>query len=352
MNKESLIENLKVHYVSMPGFLKVPVKRMLFKRELKKAMSDFLSEQEKSNKALRREIENDIWRCKKLYSIKPNEYFLFGFRDIDDEKRESFLTDNIKDSTLRKVVDYRVFLDEMRNKYNFYKLTAQYFKRPVMFLNAETDIEEFCDFCVSNSDLFIKNNSSSKGRGAMTASVKNREDAVNLYAKLTAGGGNYIIEKKISQALEMSQWNESSVNTIRLPSFLSKDGFRVLAPFMRIGRKGSIVDNAAKGGIIVCIDPETGTMLTDGVDEKGHYYTKHPDSGLTFKGWQVPHWKELISLAEEIQNTLPHHKYIGWDFALSDNGWVLIEGNWGQFLSQYNDHIGLKRQFFELLGIK
>ena len=25
------------------------------------------------------------------------------------------------------------------------------------------------------------------------------------------------------------------------------------------------------------------------------------------------------------------HIYVGWDFALTDNGWVLIEGNWGQF---------------------
>lgn len=27
-------------------------------------------------------------------------------------------------------------------------------------------------------------------------------------------------------------------------------------------------------------------------------------------------------------------KYIGWDFALTERGWVLIEGNWGQYVAQ------------------
>ena len=62
-------------------------------------------------------------------------------------------------------------------------------------------------------------------------------------------------------------------------------------------------------------------------------------------------WDELLEYAEQIHRKVPHHKYVGWDFALSDKGWMLVEGNWGQFVSQYNDHIGLKKQFFELLGI-
>jgi hypothetical protein len=46
---------------------------------------------------------------------------------------------------------------------------------------------------------------------------------------------------------------------------------------------------------------------------------------------------------------MPHHRYIGWDFALTDDGWVLIEGNWGQFLSQYVDKIGLKSKFMDCM---
>jgi hypothetical protein len=40
-----------------------------------------------------------------------------------------------------------------------------------------------------------------------------------------------------------------------------------------------------------------------------------------------------------------NHVYIGWDFTLTEKGWVLIEGNWGQFVGQYIDKEGIKKQF-------
>lgn len=44
------------------------------------------------------------------------------------------------------------------------------------------------------------------------------------------------------------------------------------------------------------------------------------------------------------------HKYIAWDFAYTPNGWVLIEGNWGQFLSQFATGKGLRKQFEKLIN--
>ena len=81
-----------------------------------------------------------------------------------------------------------------------------------------------------------------------------------------------------------------------------------------------------------------------------HYYEKHPDSGLTYRGWEVPQWQELLIMAEKIfRQCFPEHRYIGFDFALTERGWVLIEGNWGQFVSQYNDKVGVKEQFVRYL---
>ena len=45
---------------------------------------------------------------------------------------------------------------------------------------------------------------------------------------------------------------------------------------------------------------------------------------------------------------MPNYPYIGWDFALTQNGWVLIEGNWGQFLSEFSDREGIKESFDKL----
>ena len=183
--------------------------------------------------------------------------------------------------------------------------------------------------------------------------VENEGEAERLYKKLMSNGDSWVIEEKIAQDASVAVWNESSVNTVRLPAILHNDKFTVLGPCFRMGRAGAIVDNASNGGLFACIDVETGRLCSDGLDDKtGKYFAKHPDSGITFKGWQVPRWGELLKLAEKIHRQIPHHKYIGWDFALTEKGWVVVEGNWGQLLSQYNDHVGLKKRFFELLDVQ
>lgn len=142
------------------------------------------------------------------------------------------------------------------------------------------------------------------------------------------------MEEVIRQHERLAMWNDSCVNTVRINSFLNNDKFDILCPFIRTGRKGSIVDNGGQGGIFACIDKETGKICTDGMDEKANTYTNHPDSGIKYKRWQIPYWLELVELAEKCHRNMPRHSYISWDFALTDNGWVLIEGNWGEFVCQ------------------
>ena len=80
------------------------------------------------------------------------------------------------------------------------------------------------------------------------------------------------------------------------------------------------------------------------------YHRGPDDCGIQFIDWQVLHWEDLLKTAEEIFRTcLPEHKYIGFDFALTDNGWVLVEGNWGQFVGQYVSKIGVRDRFVEYL---
>ena len=95
----------------------------------------------------------------------------------------------------------------------------------------------------------------------------------------------------------------------------------------------------------------TGTIITDGKDEKNNIYVSHPDSGVVYKGWQVPRWTELILLVEKLHKTMSKHKYVAWDFALTNEGWVLIEGNWGQFVCQQSCMgRGFKKDFLELIN--
>ena len=92
-------------------------------------------------------------------------------------------------------------------------------------------------------------------------------------------------------------------------------------------------------------------ILTDGYDEYGNKYLVHPDSLIPFKGERIPDWQLLLDTVEHIHRTcMPDHIYISWDFAYSQKGWILVEGNWGQFIAQQTStKIGYKKQFDQFL---
>ena len=110
---------------------------------------------------------------------------------------------------------------------------------------------------------------------------------------------------------------------------------KILAPFIRTGRKGAIVDNAGGGGIFAAVDELSGQVISDDMDEQGNKYQKHPESNMLYKGFQIPEWESLIDLATKAHLKMDKHRYIAYDFAHTDNGWGMIEGNWGQFLTQF-----------------
>lgn len=143
----------------------------------------------------------------------------------------------------------------------------------------------------------------------------------------------------------MAEFHPQSVNTVRIPTFKTKDGIKIMYPFMRTGCGDSFVDNAGSGGVLAVIDPTTGKTIA-ACDENGNDYEVHPDSGKQIVGFTIPQWEEAVSMAKELAMVLPDVKYTGWDLALTNKGWVMVEGNnRGQFLWQYALHRGCRSEF-------
>lgn len=316
------------------------------------ALREFLTETEMNDTQYKNFLIQDIKSCYYKYLTTPQEYFLFGFKEHKDIAfRSSFLTDNYKIRSLIKITGEEVFYNELTDKMGFFQLTKTYFRRNVFKLSKESKCEDFMSFVACTPDIFVKPLADSFGKGAKAFSIRTPKEAQVIYNELTKTGKEWIVEQKIIQSDDMAQWNSTSVNTIRIPSFLYNNEFHIVKPVMRFGRKGSLVDNAGGGGLICCVDRNTGKLVTDGADESGRYYKIHPDSEKEFLGWNVPDWSDLMILVEEIhRKCMPKHRYIGWDFAHTSDGWVLIEGNWGQFLSQYVDKIGVRKDFDDYIG--
>lgn len=177
------------------------------------------------------------------------------------------------------------------------------------------------------SSIVVKPDRGSYGNGIEILAcnesyLKNGE----LYDYLKGIGKPLVIEEKIKQCDVLEELSPTSVNTLRIVTLRHDDETHVLQCVLRCG-VGEVVDNIHSGGLVVEVDRETGVCKGDAVDYFGNLIEKHPITGVSFKGLQVPNIADAITLAQEASKVVPECKLIGWDIAITQNGADLVEGN-------------------------
>lgn len=293
--------------------------------------------------------------CRK-YHATPLEWYLFDFEARTESEKENYLSDYYKN--LWSVNDNKELYWELTDKYWFYNKNKEFFKRNAILLDENTSFEEFESFCKKNCSVFIKPLTAAFGYNTFKYDY-NPDDIVTIFERLRKDKNTYkptsltkfgfIIEELIIQDEHLKVFNQSSVNTVRIPSVLTPKGHYVLGCFFRTGRKGAVIDNAGGGGIFAAIDSKTGIAITDGYDERRNSYICHPDSGIVYKGFKIKDWDKLLEITETAHKKMSNHKYIAYDFAYTEKGWVMLEGNFGQFISQFATKQGLKSEFQKLM---
>lgn len=148
---------------------------------------------------------------------------------------------------------------------------------------------------------------------------------------LKNAGAEFIAQKRLKTACEYSVFNPSSVNTVRVITYML--GERIIhAPLvLRMGRSGKNVDNIHSGGLAVGVRDD-GTLLREAFElnyaDKRAVYLKHPDSGVVFDGYKLPAISAIIKASERLHGRFPHIGIISWDFTIDENmNVVLIEAN-------------------------
>ncbi len=320
-----------------------------FVEEIHKNIEKFVPLDVRNNPKKRKDIEKDIVRAYFTGYFFPEEFFQNHFQDKSFEERSDFISEQVKDVLLVSHCSDKKF-EHTKNKAEFYKITKPYFHRDVCLVSEDTSKEAFEAFVERHPKFIAKPVEGSTGVGTTIIEIHDKVETEVVYSRLLQQG-TWFVEELIIQHPDMAQWNPTSVNTLRVPTFRTADGCRILQPFFRTGRKGSIIDNAGQGGVFAVFDPDTGVIITDGVDEYGGIYEMHPDSKLKFKGWQIPQYDELKKLAAELIHLMPFgQKYVGFDFALSQDGWVLVEGNsLGQFVGQIAEQKGVRKKVMQYL---
>lgn len=139
----------------------------------------------------------------------------------------------------------------------------------------------------------------------------------------------FLVQMRLVQHDVMNRIYPHSVNTLRIVTVRDKTGKPIyFTGLLRIGANGNVVDNWAKGGIVVGIDSE-GKLSKYGYFKPsyGKVAVVHPDTDVCFEGYVIPYFKEAVELCLKFHSKLKKVHSIGWDVAITPDGPCLVEGN-------------------------
>ncbi len=174
----------------------------------------------------------------------------------------------------------------------------------------------------------------SSGEGVKKVDLVNGGDdltGISLSDLIKKYKSDFIIQEIIQPNSKYSSLHPSSINTIRIITYIL-NGRLYHAPItMRIGTGFSNVDNIHSGGLVIHVS-DRGELdkyaYKLGYGDSGIKYSKHPDTGIVFAGYQLTGIQEVIEKSYILHGHTPHAGIVSWDFTVdSGNEVVLIESN-------------------------
>ena len=176
-------------------------------------------------------------------------------------------------------------------------------------------------------DEFVVKLSIGSGAGYGVSFVRSAdENEVNLKARFDEIAEDFTVQEIIVQAPEMEAFNRSSVNSLRIITYLRETGVEVLSVLMKMGSEGSRLDNAYSGGIACGVDG-SGRCKHIAYDDHWNAYSVHPN-GFQFSGKAIPSFERCVGMAKRLATRLGHFRVVSWDIAVGANYEpILIEFN-------------------------
>lgn len=299
----------------------IPLKKRInsFKEGIERHFPDGVSPQLKRYIAL-----NFIWE-KIIYRTRFTDYMQYEYYRYSSHVRREFISEQ------RRLIIDDVFNtksgDEIFNeKMVFNEKFSAFINRD--WLNAENaSYQEFCDFVLKHPVFFGKPKDGSLGRGAGVFNIHDERNPERFFCELK--DRKMLLEEIIHQHIELAEFNDTSVNTLRVVSVLRPNGeVSLISADLRLGRKGKTSDNFHNQGIASLIDIESGLVYTSGIDKTNRRYLFHPDSGKQIIGYHVPCWETVKNTVKKAAKVVPEVHYVGWDIAIGKNGEIyIVEGN-------------------------
>lgn len=295
-------------------------------------------------------IADMLW-CSVRYEMGFRDYSVWDIRLLNAKERRTWMT-HPKSFRLSKTlngVESRVVMEDKRQ---FNTDFADVMGRE--WIDAETvTAAELQAFVIKHGAVMAKPADGFGGHGLSRYEASDASDAEAFRAQLIERKQT-LVEQFLVQHDEMARLYPGSVNTVRLITYLDKQGqFHVIAGVLRVGN-GGVIDNFAGGGMFTMLDDD-GVALYGAVDKHSNSYDIHPATGVAIKGFEVPMYAEMLSLVEKLSHRLPHTPYVGWDVALTAEGPAILEANHNSSVFQMKPSVsgvrtGLIKKYEDAVG--
>lgn len=291
---------------------------------------------------------DDYKQSLKTHWVSFNEYaFQYEFHKLSEDERDDFVSRLKMDFFYRRYTPFAAKLI-FREKRLFLNVFKAYVHREWLYA-PESTYEAF-EKLVTKYDCIVKPCDGNLGRGIFK--IPKDYNKCNLKELFNSCVNDHmLVEQCIDSCKELRDFHPQSLNTIRVVTVSNREKAMVFGSFLRTGVGDSVVDNAHAGGIFAQIDVQKGVIESDGIDTNNNHFENHPDSGLQFKGFQIPHWETILSTCCEAAKETDS-PIVGFDVAINHNGQVeLVEGNYGPDFDVMQSplKIGVKKRLFSLI---
>ncbi|MBP3626441.1 MAG: hypothetical protein J6J39_00165 [Clostridia bacterium] len=302
-------------------------KRSYKEADARKIVEEFLQDQIRTledKETLVRDMLNEA----KTYNVGFDEYIMYHFENKDFATRRQFIPTRERALYCERLNDKKnqMIFDDKGKTYEVFK---EYFKRDLTEVvgwndNSTKSFEAFTD---KHRRFIIKPFNGGNGRGIQIIDADKYDsfDKLCNYLKKEYPSG-FVAEELIKQCKELAAVHPESVNTLRVFTVRFDDRIEFLPFSWRVGTGSACVDNGGSGGIFCALNND-GTVVSTS-DEKGRFYEIHPNTKHPLIGFTVPRFEEAKAFAKKLAQVVPSNRYCGWDLALTENGWIMQEGNW------------------------
>ena len=155
---------------------------------------------------------------------------------------------------------------------------------------------------------------------------------VNDVAASLIGGGGYLVQRRLAGAVDLTGRFGPRLWSARLLVLVTPNGPVIHRAVAKIATGANAADNFWRpGNRLGAIDLVTG-LITRAVHGTGIDLVvdaPHPDTGASIVGTVIPDWEKLKDMVRTASQVFAGIRTQSWDVALSANGPVFLELNYG-----------------------